>query len=278
MRSDAQIIPILADPRYACSIEAHESTRTCIGKTEARDHDDLIAEKECSSLAHNEVVHKRISILRAMNIPGAKAAVDKEWEKLEKLPAWQVTEVKSKKKNIEKAQKEGRTVHFAKLMDLCHLKNSELEQEFQKYKGRVVLRGDVVKDDSASCAAYTEQCSSASKTTAAQVLDVIAGQLGCAGQPSDAVAATTRVTMEDAATLLKLPKSECPHIWIRLHLCRIDMGETVRERCTSKLMVESTNLGMPVSASSARSIPVRVRGRHPNGREKARIWNLSGQD
>ena len=32
-------------------------------------------------------------------------------------------------------------VHFASLMDLCHLKNSELEPQFQKYKGRVVLRG-----------------------------------------------------------------------------------------------------------------------------------------
>ena len=37
---------------------------------------------------------------------------------------------------------EGRKVHFASLMDLCHLKNSELDPRFQKYKGRVVLRGD----------------------------------------------------------------------------------------------------------------------------------------
>ena len=32
-------------------------------------------------------------------------------------------------------------------MDICHLKNAELEAKHQKYKGRVVLRGDVVKDD-----------------------------------------------------------------------------------------------------------------------------------
>ena len=29
-----------------------------------------------------------------MKIPDAKAAVDKEWEKLEKLPVWQMTKVK----------------------------------------------------------------------------------------------------------------------------------------------------------------------------------------
>ena len=31
-------------------------------------------------------------------------------------------------------------------MDICHLKNAELETKHQKYKGRVVLRGDIVKD------------------------------------------------------------------------------------------------------------------------------------
>ena len=35
-------------------------------------------------------------------------------------------------------------------MDICHLKNAELETKHQKYKGRVVLRGDIVKDDSGS--------------------------------------------------------------------------------------------------------------------------------
>ena len=30
-----------------------------------------------------------------MKIPDAEAAVDKEWEELDMLPAWQLTEVKS---------------------------------------------------------------------------------------------------------------------------------------------------------------------------------------
>ena len=52
-------------------------------------------------------------------------------------------------------------------MDICHLKNAELEAKHQKYKGRVVLRGDIVKDDSGSYAVFTEQGSSASQMTAA---------------------------------------------------------------------------------------------------------------
>ena len=71
----------------------------------------------------------------------------------------------------------------------CHLKNSELDKEFQKYKGRVVLRGDAVKHDAGSCAAFTEQGSSASHMTAAKVLDVISRLPDCAGEASDAVSA-----------------------------------------------------------------------------------------
>ena len=101
-------------------------------------------------------------------------------------------------------------------MDLCHLKNSELEPQNQKYKGRFVLRGDIVKDDSGSYAVFTEQGSSASQMTAAKVMDFITRLPGYGGQAADAISAYTHVKMEDAPKLLKIPKSECPDIWIRL--------------------------------------------------------------
>ena len=143
---------ILENQDAHVSFGAHESTRTRTGTTEPRDHDDRSTEKGFNSLSHYNLVHTPISSHPAMKIPDAKAAVDKEWEKLEKWPALQVTIFNSKKGVIEKAQKEERTVHFATLMDLCHLKNSKLEQKFPRYKGRVVLRGDDAKDDSGSYA------------------------------------------------------------------------------------------------------------------------------
>ena len=109
----------------------------------------------------------------------------------------------------------GAKVHFASLMDICHLKNAELEAKHQKYKFRVVLRGDIVKDDSGSYAVFTEQRSSASQMTAAKVMDIISRLPGCDGQSAEAVSAKTQVKMEDAHKLLKIPKSECPDIWIR---------------------------------------------------------------
>ena len=46
-------------------------------------------------------------------------------------------------------------------------------QSTNKYKGRVVLRGDTVKDDTGSYAVFTEQGSSASQVTAAKIMDII---------------------------------------------------------------------------------------------------------
>ena len=113
---------------------------------------------------------------------------------------------------INEARTAGATVHFASLMDICHLKNAELEAKHQKYKGRVVLRGDIVKVDSGSHAVFTEQGSSASQMTAANVMDIISRLLGCDGQAADVVYAYTQVNMEDAPKLLKIQKSECPEI------------------------------------------------------------------
>ena len=62
----------------------------------------------------------------------------------------------------------------------------------QKNKGRVVLRGDVVKDDTSAYAVFTEQGSSASQMTAAKVMDIISRLLGCSGQAADAVSAYTQ--------------------------------------------------------------------------------------
>ena len=114
------------------------------------------------------------------------------------MPVWQLTKVRNKKDVIEEAKNKGRKVHFASLMDLCHLKNSELGPQFQEYEGRVVLRADIVKDDSGSYAVFTEQGSSASQMTVAKVMDIISRLPGFSGQAADAVSACTQVKMEDA--------------------------------------------------------------------------------
>ena len=141
--------------KFACILEASESTRLRMGESLPNHHEDHIAGKGDNSLQHYNLVLKFIPVPQAMKIPAAKAAVDKEWEKLEKIPAWDLTKVRSKAEVIDEARTKVAKVHFASLMDICHLKNAELEAKHQKYKGRVVLRGDTVKDDSGSYAVFT---------------------------------------------------------------------------------------------------------------------------
>ena len=58
----------------------------------------ILQEKGNNSVQHYNLVHKFIPMPHAIRIPAAKAAVDKEWEKLEKISAWNLTEVRSKRK------------------------------------------------------------------------------------------------------------------------------------------------------------------------------------
>ena len=114
------------ETKYACIVEADESTRKRLEGTLHEDHEDHIAGKAINSLNHHNLVQKFIPMLRVMRKPDAKAAMDLELEKHEKILAWQLTKVRNKNEVIDEARNQGRKVHFASLMDLCHLKNSEL--------------------------------------------------------------------------------------------------------------------------------------------------------
>ena len=120
--------------KLACILEVSESTRLRMEESLPNHHEDHIAGKGEISLQHYNLIHKFIPMPRAMKIPAAKAAVDKDWEKLGKIPAWDLTKVRSKKEVIDEARTKGAKVHFASLMDICHLKNAELETKHQKYK------------------------------------------------------------------------------------------------------------------------------------------------
>ena len=56
-----------------------------MGNSIPHHHEDHIAGKGQNSLQHYILVHKFIPMPQAMKIPAAKAAVDKEWEKLKKI-------------------------------------------------------------------------------------------------------------------------------------------------------------------------------------------------
>ena len=90
-----------------------------MGNSIPHHHEDHIAGKGNNSLQHKNLVHKFIPIAQAMKIPAAQAAVGKEWEKLEKISAWNLTKVRSKKEVIDEARMSSAKVHFHMSSEKC---------------------------------------------------------------------------------------------------------------------------------------------------------------
>ena len=82
--------------KYACIVEADESTRYRSEGTLHKTHENHIARKGINPLNHHNLVHKFIPVRQAMKIPKANATVEKGWEKLEKISALQLTKVTNK--------------------------------------------------------------------------------------------------------------------------------------------------------------------------------------
>ena len=79
----------------------------------------------------------------------------KLWKFLQQKQQWQGMGKFSENVGVE-PETNDETVHFAPLMDKCHCENTELETA-KNYKSRVVLRGEIVNDDSGSYAVFRGQ-------------------------------------------------------------------------------------------------------------------------
>ena len=124
-------------------------------------------------------------------------------------------------------------------------------------------------------------------------MDIIYRLPGCSGQTADAVSVYTQVEMEDAPTVLEIPKSRCPGVWIRLpkhkwpkswssmedpvvplernlygqSSGRTIKGKTILESSTGTRLGKSFKLGMFNCQPSKRTIPINVCGRYQTGRQ-----------
>jgi len=100
-------------------------------------------------------------------------------------------------------------------MELCHLKFFQLAKQFQKYKGRVVFRGDLIKDEEGAFALFPEHGASASSIEAARLVDIIARRPGCNGFNVDAIKAFNHVKLgaDCPETWCALPRHRWPKIW-----------------------------------------------------------------
>ena len=66
--------------KYDCIVQAGESLRIRMVRSENKNHEDLIAGRGMNSLSHYNLVCKIYSCASSHEIPDAKAAVEKQWE------------------------------------------------------------------------------------------------------------------------------------------------------------------------------------------------------
>ena len=78
-------------------------------------------------------------------------------------------------------------------LQLCHKKHAELNlpDDIAEFKGRLVFRGDQIKDEDGYLAVFSEQGASASRLEAAKMMDALArlslhGDDECDGEDADA--------------------------------------------------------------------------------------------
>ena len=118
-----------------------------------RCEEDHSAGKGYNSMTQYNLVHKFISMPQAFKKKQMQMRQCRKDGKHWRNTSMAADESQKQEVNDE-ARKNSREVYYSSLMDLCHLKNWELEPQFQKYQGRAVLRGDIAKDDSGACRSF----------------------------------------------------------------------------------------------------------------------------
>ena len=108
-------------------------------------HLDHIAGKRNNSMAHHNLVHKFIPMPQAMKNAGCKSCSGQGLEKARYNPSMEIGE------RQEQGGGHSRSTKRQKESPLCNIdghKTRSWNLNYKKYKGRVVLLGDIVKDNS----------------------------------------------------------------------------------------------------------------------------------
>ena len=115
-------------------MEAHEFSRPRMESVKKKNHEHQIAGKTQNSMLRYNLVHNCMPVPQVMKIPDAKAAFDKEWKKLEMIPAWQ----------LEK----NKCTELQKQRPLSLLRHQKSWNHNSRSTKDVLFRRDLVKDAS----------------------------------------------------------------------------------------------------------------------------------
>ena len=104
----------------------------------------------------DEVTHDQFALVARVvsqaeidRTPEAKAAMDKEWQKLVDKSCWLEKKVREYRDVAREAKAKEAKAHFGRIFEICSQKGSELPKGHpeQKWKGRSVFQGNKVSDE-----------------------------------------------------------------------------------------------------------------------------------
>ena len=163
-------------------------------------------------------VTRLLSRSETMNYPRAREAVKKEADGLAEKGTWDFNTVVERHDLISKSKKSGIKIHLGQLMSICSEKFAEMAEHLRVLKGRIVFRGDIVKDQDGAAAIFQDMA--ANPTSVAGINNNIAYGLlpGHKTSTADAVKAYVQSLLDSkCATWVQLPPELWPKSWKGLY-------------------------------------------------------------
>ncbi|MCP4242468.1 MAG: hypothetical protein GY772_18080, partial [bacterium] len=150
-------------------------------------------------------VARPVRPLEWLNNPEAWAAVQKEWEMLRKIGTWDEASVREWRDVARDARRTGEKMHVGRIFTLCFEKNYELEDgnPARKFKGRVVFRGNDVRDETWEAAMFEELSSNLATMEAAKAADCYGLVPGHEVWQADAERAYTQAKLRGVTTWVR---------------------------------------------------------------------------
>ena len=162
--------------------------------------------------------------------PKAVEAVKAEAAGLRSNQTWDDNTVRLLRDLKREAQESNRSVKIADILTLCGEKFSELPEEFRKFKGRVVYRGDKIYDELGNLVQFTDTATNPTAITALNLALWFSCLPGNTVSASDAVQAFLQAILPEE-TWVALP----PELWLEEWHSRFKKGDRVVVRLNKSL-------------------------------------------
>ena len=162
--------------------------------------------------------------------PKAVEAVKAEAAGLRANKTWEDSSVRLLSDLKREARENNRTVKIADILTLCGEKFSELPEEFRKFKGRVVYRGDKIYDELGNLVQFTDTATNPTAITALNVALWFSCMPGNTASSSDAVQAFLQSDLPEE-TWVALP----PELWLDKWHHQFKKGDRVVVRLRKSL-------------------------------------------